>query len=208
MLGVMRATAVLVGVAVTAAAAAAPRPHGKVVRVERQRSTTLPPRTCEIHTDGAGVCFGAEPIVGDLVMVMDENGVIAETKVTEAKPFSTGSGSSQVCTALWTVKSELVRGDLTNVSQRNFGFVDPEIQPRKGRIFPKDQFPPSPSGDATDVVMIVMDRDGDRTADVVVVQSNCDGTSSVGGGACLDAWARVKGRMVRVQQTNFSTCGI
>jgi hypothetical protein len=193
---------------VVSTAAAAPRPHGKVVRVERQRSTSSPPRTCEIHTDGAGVCFGAEPLVGDLVMVMDENGVIAETKVVEAKPFSTGAGSNQVCTALWNVKSELLRGDLAAVSSRNFGFVDPEIQPRKGRIFAKDQFPPSPSGDPNDVVMIVMDRDGDRTPDVVIVQSNCDGTNAGGGGACLDAWSRVKGRMVRVQQTNFATCGI
>ncbi len=198
---------VLVGVAISAASAA-PRPHGKVVRVERQRAANSPPRVCEIHVDGAGVCFGAEPIVGDLVMVMDENGVVATTKVTEAKPFQTGSGSNQVCNALWNVKSELVRGDLTSVSSRNFGVVDAEIHPQKGRIFAKDQFPASPSGDANDVVMIAVDREGDRSADIIVVQSNCDGTSPGGSGACLDTWSRVKSRMVRVQQTNFATCGI
>lgn len=199
---------VLVGAAVSVAgAAAAPRPNkGKVVRVERQRAANAPPRVCEIHVDGGGVCFGAEPLVGDLVMVMDENGVVAETKISEAKAFQTGS--NQVCNALWNVKSELVRGDLTNVSSKNFGVVDAEIHPQKGRIFLKDQFPPSPSGDANDVVMIAVDREGDRTADIVVVQSDCDGANSGGGGACLDAWARVKGRMVRVQQTNFATCGI
>ncbi len=187
------------------AAAAAPRPpKGKVVRVERQRAANTPPRICEIHIDGAGVCFGAEPMTGDLVMVMDENGVVAETKITEAKPFQTGA--SQVCMALWNVKSELVRGDLTGVSTRNFGVVDAEIHPQKGRVHPKDNVA-SPSGDASDVVMIAVDREGDRTPDIIVVQSNCDGTSQ-GGGACLDAWARVKGRMVRVQQTNFATCGI
>jgi hypothetical protein len=202
----MRVLAVLLVGAAISAASAAPRPHGKVVRVERQRATNAPPRICEIHVDGAGVCFGAEPLVGDLVMVMDENGVVAETKISEAKPFSTGS--NQVCTALWNVKSELVRGDLTNVSSRNFGVVDAEIHPQKGRVFAKDQFPPSPSGDANDVVMIVVDREGDHTADIIVAQSNCDGSSPGSGGACLDAWARVKGRMVRVQQTNFATCGI
>ncbi len=197
---------VLVGVAVSAASAA-PRPHGKVVRVERQRGSTAPPRVCEIHTDGGGVCFGSEPLVGDIVMVMDENGVVAETKISEAKPFQTGSGN-QVCNALWNVKSELVRGDLASVSARNFGVVDAEIHPQKGRIFGKDQYPPSPSGDANDVVMIAVDREGDKKADIIVVQSNCDGANQGGGGACLDAWARVKGRMIRVQQTNFATCGL
>lgn len=194
---------VLVGSAISAATAA---PRGKVVRVERQRSSNAPPRVCEIHVDGTGVCFGAEPRVGDLVMVLDENGVVAETRVTEATPFQTGS--SQACTALWNVKSEVVRGDLATVSSRNFGVVDGEIHAQKGRIIPKDQYPPAPSGDANDVVMIAVDREGDRTADIILVQSNCDVASGGSGGACLDAWARVKGRMVRVQQTNFATCGI
>lgn len=205
----MRAVAaVLVGAAFSVAVAA-PRPQtkgkGKVVRVERQRSSIAPPRVCEIQIDGSGICFGAEPIAGDLVMVMDENGVVAETKITEATPFSTGG--TQICNALWNVKSELVRGDLAQVSSRNFGVVDAEIHPQKGRVLPKDQVQ-SPSGDTSDNVMIVIDRDGDRTPDIVVVQSNCDGTNAMGGGACLDSWARVKGRLIRVQQTNFATCGL
>lgn len=196
-------TVVLVG-AVASAAVAAPRPHGKVVRVERQRASSAAPRICEVHVDGSGVCFGAQPMVGDLVMVMDENGVIAETKVSEALAFQTSS--TMTCNALWNIKSDLVRGDLANVSSRNFGVVDPEIHPRKGHTLSKDLFPPSPSGDAADIVMIAVDRDGDRSADIIVTQSNCDNTGA--GGTCLDAWTRQKGRMVRVQQTNFATCGI
>lgn len=200
---------VLVGAAAAVAAAAPrpPKPHGKVIRVERQRSSNSPPRVCEIHTDGGGVCFGAEPVIGDLVMVMDENGVVAETKIIEATAFATGA-NNQVCNALWNVKSDVVRGDLANVSARNFAVIDAEIHPQKGRIVSKEQPPPSPSGDASDVVMIAVDRDGDRTADIIVVQSNCGGLAPGGGGACLDSWARVKGRMIRVQQTNFATCGI
>ncbi|MFN0252335.1 MAG: hypothetical protein ACKV2T_36000 [Kofleriaceae bacterium] len=196
---------VLVG-AVVSTAAAAPRPHrGKVVRVERSRAADTPPRVCEIHTDGSGVCIGTEPAIGDVVMVMNDSGVVAETKITEATGFSTGG--NQVCGALWNVKSDLLRGDLTNLTARNFGVVDAAIHPQKGRIVGKDQTPVSP-GDASDAVIVAVDRDGDRTADIIVVQSNCDGLSPGGGGACLDSWARVKGRMVRVQQTNFATCGI
>jgi hypothetical protein len=197
---------VLVGATAFGLATAAPRPHkGKVVRVERSRAANAPPRVCEIHTDGSGVCIGAEPGIGDVVMVMNDSGVVAETKITEAAGFATGS--NQVCGALWNVKSDLLRGDLTNVTARNFGVVDAEIHPQKGRIVGKEQTIVSP-GDPSDTVIVAVDRDGDRTADIIVVQSNCDGLAPGGGGACLDSWARVKGRMVRVQQTNFATCGI
>ncbi len=196
---------VLVGAAVSVAAAA-PRPKGKVIRVERSRSSSAPPRVCEVHTDGAGVCFGTEPAIGDIMMVLDESGVIAETRITDATSFSTG-GINQTCNALWNVKSRVVRGDLANVTSRNFGIVDAEIHPQRGRVL-KDQLPPSPSGDPSDVVMIAVDRDGDRDPDILVVQSNCDGLALATSGSCLDSWARVKGRMVRVQQTNFATCGI
>lgn len=203
----MRVVLAMLVAAVVTTAAAAPRSHGKVVRVERQRAASSPPRICEVHTDASGVCFGAEPLVGDVVMVMDENGVIAETKISEATPFRTGGTGT--CNALWNIKSELLRGDLTNVSARNFGVVDAEIHPQKGRILDKDKLAlPSPSGDPNDVVMIVVDRDGDRTPDIIVAQSNCDNQNQAGAGSCLDAWSRVKGKMVRVQQTNFATCGL
>ena len=41
-------------------------------------------------------------------------------------------------------------------------------------------------------VVVAVDRDGDRTADIVLTQNACDGASPVPGGSCIDEWARVK----------------
>lgn len=39
---------------------------------------------------------------------------------------------------------------------------------------------------------VAVDRDGDRTADIVLTQNACDGAGPVPGGSCIDEWARVK----------------
>jgi len=186
-------------------AAAAPRAKGKVVRVERQRGTAVTPRVCDVRADKAGTCLGPEPQIGEVIIVLDENGVIAEARITEAVAFSTGG--SNACQSLWNIKTEVVRGDLTTIPLRTIGVVDPEVHPRKGRMLPKEQFPPPPSGRSDEQVVVAVDRDGDRTADIVLTQNSCDGSSAVQGGSCIDEWARVNGRLIKVQQTNFATCG-
>jgi len=195
---------VLVG-AFALPATAAPRPKGKVVRIERQRGTAVTPRVCDVRADKAGTCLGPEPTIGELITVLDETGVIAEVRISEATAFSTGGNNA--CQSLWNIKTEVVRGDLTSIPMRTIGVVDPEVHPRKGRMMPKEQFPPPPSGRNDEQVVVAVDRDGDRTADIVLTQNACEGTGSVPGGSCIDEWARVNGRLVKVQQTNFATCG-
>ena len=186
-------------------AAGAPRARGKVVRVERQRGTAVTPRVCDVRADRAGTCLGPEPTIGELITVLDETGVIAEVRISEATAFSTGG--SIACQSLWNIKTEVVRGDLTSIPLRTIGVVDPDLHPRKGRMLPKEQFPPSPSGRSDEQVVVAVDRDGDREADIVLTQNTCDGAGPVPGGSCIDEWARVNGRLVKVQQTNFASCG-
>jgi hypothetical protein len=186
-------------------ATGAPRAKGKVVRVERQRGTAVTPRVCDVRADKAGTCLGPEPALGELITVLDENGVIAEVRITEAVAFSTGG--TNACQSLWNIKTEIVRGDLASIPLRTIGVVDPEVHPRKGRMMPKEQFPAPPSGRNDEQVVVAVDRDGDRTADIVLTQNTCDGVSPVPGGSCIDEWARINGRLVKVQQTNFATCG-
>jgi len=186
-------------------AAGAPRAKGKVIRVERQRGTAVTPRVCDVRADKAGTCLGPEPQIGEVITVLDENGVIAEVRIVEAVAFSTGG--SNACQSLWNIKTEVVRGDLTTIPLRTIGVVDPEVHPRKGRMMPKEQFPLPPSGRSDEQVVVAVDRDGDRTADIVLTQNACDGTNAVQGGSCIDEWARVNGRLIKVQQTNFATCG-
>jgi hypothetical protein len=53
------------------------------------------------------------------------------------------------------------------------------------------------------VPAVGFDRDGDHIADIILSQSSCDGSGSM----CIEEWLRVEGRMVRVHQVNFQTCG-
>jgi hypothetical protein len=205
MLGGMRlVTMVLVG-AIALPATGAPRVRGKVVRIERARGTAATPRVCDVRADKGGTCLGSEPVIGEVVTVLDETGVIAEVRIVEAAAFSTGG--TNPCLSLWNIKTEVVRGDLASIPMRTIGIVDPEVHPRKGKMLPKEQFPSPPSGRSDEQVVVAVDRDGDRTADILLTQNQCDGTSPIPGGSCIDEWARVGGRMIRVQQTNFATCG-
>ncbi len=122
--------------------------------------------------------------------MLDENGVIAEVRITEAAAFSTGG--SNACQSLWNIKTEIARGDLASIPLRTTGVVDPEVHLRKGRMMPKEQFPQLPSGCSNEQVVVAVDRDGDRTADIVLTQNASDGASPVPGGSCIDEWARVK----------------
>lgn len=186
-------------------ATGAPRARGKVVRVERPRGTAVMPRVCDVRADRAGTCLGPEPALGELITVLDETGVIAEVRITEATAFSTSGASA--CQSLWNIKTEVVRGDLTSIPLRTIGVVDPDVHPRKGRMLPKEQFPQPPSGRSDEQVVVAVDRDGDGEADIVLTQTTCDGSGLVPGGSCIDEWARVNGRLVNVQQTNFASCG-
>ncbi|MBA3455264.1 MAG: hypothetical protein H0T42_19390 [Deltaproteobacteria bacterium] len=180
-----------------------PRARGKVIRVERQRGTAVTPRVCDVRADKAGTCLGPQPTIGEVITVLDETGVIAEVRISEATAFSTGG--STACQSLWNIKTEVIRGDLASIPLRTIGVVDPEVHPRKGRMMSKEQFPAPPSGRTDEQVVVAVDRDGDRTPDIVLTQAPCDQASP--GGSCIDEWARVNGRLVKVQQTNFSSCG-
>ena len=192
----------LLVVALMATAAAAPRPRGKVVRVERKRGNNVVPRICDVQPDRTGNCFGDEPKPGDIVTLLDETGITGEVRITEVVQFALAGRASKGCEGLWSIKHEVLRGDLSNVGARTMGVVDPAMHPRNGRLIPKDQLQPS-SGSTDEVPQIGIDRDGDHVADLILSQSSCGGSGSM----CIEEWLRVEGRMVRVHQVNFQTCG-
>jgi hypothetical protein len=189
-----------------AAGAPRSRPAGKVVRVERNRGTTAIPRVCDVRPSGAGTCIGTEPVPGELIVVLDETGMIAQVRILQATGYSTGGPIA--CDSLWAIKTELVRGDLSNVALRAVGVVDPELQPRKARVLAKERYPAAPSGRPDEHVVVAVDRDGDREPDIVLTQSSCDGSGSFVGGACVDQYSRIAGRLVRIQHSSFANCGL
>ena len=201
--GMSRARYVVAAIALCAVtSSAAPRPKGKVVRVERRRASNVTPRICDVQADKTGNCFGEEPKVGDLITLLDDSGVVGEARIIEVQPFALAGRGSKGCDGLWSVRTELLRGDLSNSIGRTMGVVDPAMHPRLGKLVPKEQLQP-PSGRSDEIPAIGFDRDGDRTADIVLSQSTCDGQGSM----CIEEWLRIDGRMVRVHQINFQTCG-
>ena len=179
------------------------RPRGKVVRVERQRGTSAPPRICDVQADKNGNCFGTEPKAGDIITLVDENGIVGEARITETAAFALAGRANKGCDGLWSVKTEMLRGDLATMVGRTMGLIDPGLNPRLGRMIPKEQLT-APSGRSDEVPAVGFDRDGDRVADVILSQSTCDGSGSM----CIEEWLRVDGKMVRVHQVNFQNCGL
>ena len=207
MLGDMtRASLLVVVCALAQPALGAPRQPGKVVRVERTRVSGSTPRICDVQPDKTGNCFGPEPVIGDIIMLVDESGVIGEARVIEISAFALNgraSNPAKGCEGLWSVKTDLLRGDLSNSISRTVGVIDPGMSPRSGRMIPKEQLSP-PSGRTDDNPAFGFDRDGDRIADIVLTQTSCDGAGSM----CIEEWVRVKGEMKRVHQVNFQNCGL
>lgn len=194
---------VLVGAVALPAQAA---PSGKVVRVERARGAMVIPRVCDMQADKTGLCLGTQPLPGEVVMVLDETGVIAQARIIEVTAFATGTAAG--CNALWRIKTDVVVGDLSAIPMRTIGVVDPEVHPHKARMYAQASLPPHPNGSSSEKVLAAIDRNGDGSPDIVLTQTTCDdGAGQSGSGMCVDEWARVAGKMTKVQQTNFSACG-
>jgi hypothetical protein len=203
--GMVRLALVLVAAVYVVPAMAAPRARGKVVRVERTRSATIAPRICDVRGDRGGTCLGTQPQLGDVVNLLDETGVVAQARIADVTPVSASSRTT-TCESMWTIRTDVVRGDLSGLTPRTLGVVDPDLHLQRAHLVPRDQLPPSPTGRDDDTVLAAIDRDGDRTADLVLTQTTCE--ASLGGGLCLEQWARIDGRFKRVQQTNFASCGM
>lgn len=178
-------------------------PRGRVVRVERKRGPGPPPQICDVSADKGGNCFGDEPKVGDTIVLLDESGAVGEARIVETSAFMLAGRGTKACEGLWSIKTELVRGDLTSSLGRTMGLVDPTMSARRGHLMPKDQLT-SPSGRTDDMPAVGFDRDGDKVADVVLSQTTCDGAGSM----CIEEWVRTGGRMVMVRQVNFANCGL
>jgi hypothetical protein len=197
--GVSRLTGLVFVIGSTAAVAG---PAGRVVRVERAGGTSVAPRLCELRGD-AGTCVGDEPKVGEIIVVLDEQHVIAEVQIVAA-PTVVAS-----CANLWTVKTRPSRGAVSD--GEGIGVIDPSLDLRRAHVLDKSHLPASPSGLAGDEVWRAIDRDGDGAADIVFTHYSCDSAGAlVSGGAqyCLDIWSRTHTRMARTTQLNFAQCNI
>lgn len=190
---VSRLAFVLVAAMAVSAVAA---PHGRVVRVERARaSVNVIPIVCvELRAD-AGICIGAQPQIGDTIVVVDEQKTIAEMRVTTAQMYL------PKCEMIWSISGEVVRGDLSQGNRRkSLGLIDPLLDRRTGRRIEEDKLTAPEPGAR---VGFAVDRDGDSAADVLVTSSSCGGGN---GEDCIDIWTRRDKQLAKVWSTNLKNC--
>jgi len=183
-------------------AAAVATAGGRVIRVERTGGSNVSPRLCEVRGD-AGTCVGDEPKPGQAVIFFDEHRVVAEVQIVEAV------SAAASCPTLWTVKTRAVRGSVAESD--GIGVIDPSLNLGRAHALERGHLPASPSGLPGEEVWRAIDRDGDGTADVVFTRYSCDAAGRplpAGAAYCIDIWARMRAKMIRTTQLNFSHCNI
>lgn len=194
---------------VPCARAAPPGAHGRVIRVERPRTARLAPRMCDVRSAAEGICLGAQPQRGEIVTLLDERGRVGEVRIIEVGPFAIGARAPlDGCASLWSIKTDLLSGDLATTDTQRIGVIDPGLDPRRARVIPRDQLPAAPSGRDDDKVMAALDRNGDAVADFLLTGGPCDGAAGGSTGTCLHAWTLDQATLVRVQQLDLSSCGL
>jgi hypothetical protein len=186
---------------ILAVAVASASPSGKVIRIERPRSSLkAPPLICTITPDLRGTCLGRQPKLGDMVHLVDESTTIAELEIRKFEPVNTR------CETVWKIVTEVKTGSVgSGRSIRAFGVVDPELTPHSTKL-PESELGgiSLPGGNPHEQVIVGIDRDGDHQADILITAYKCDGSSTED---CLDVWSRDRDKMRRTSQgTNIMTC--
>jgi hypothetical protein len=193
----MKAVALMCLVSGVAVAA----PHGKVVRIVRDReSRASNPRLCEIESSGKGTCLG--PVhSGDLAIVVDAKSVVAQLRIDEVTIMQPS------CPSLVSVQGKFQGNGSFQKAGPAFGIIDGDVDPVRGRLILETGTTPSPNGH--DRVVIAIDRDGDQTADILMTQGACDAAGNSlpsGEPSCVDVWSRGIRGMTRVQHLNIASC--
>lgn len=189
----MRTGLVLVGIALSAQAGAAPR-AGKVVRIERRPSgLTGTPRYCTVSpSDMISYCITEKsPEVGDRLTVLDNQHVLGVIRVTHVQALPDGCQQNM----MWMTQGTLDSGDLSGAQGQMIATLDVPVDVRAARLLGVDKSPGGhPAG--TDTIFAI-DRNGDGHVDVEFVQYQCDdlGNQTINATAnCYEVWAAAAGR--------------
>jgi hypothetical protein len=182
---------VVLGLALCASAAAAPRP-GKVVRVEHEHALLGSPRLCEITPEtNQALCYGEKPIRGDKIAVVGETGVLGKLRIDEVDAIGLcGVGR-------WTVKVQVESGVAALGTVRVAYVIGLPDDASGARLVYVDRIPGDRPVGRDTVTAIDMNRD--RRADFAFVSYMCDergrptqGTQSLSAASteCQELWRR------------------
>ena len=174
--------AIVVVATAPAAAAPAPRP-GHTVRVERAlHRATGNPRFCVVPTLGEqlGYCFGAAPVVGEPIEIVDINHYIGRVHATQVESFRTCKGDGSI----WQVQLEADGELATDVDLRQVaGLIDVPVDTRRAHLVNVEHAPPDVK---TMEMGLGADTDGDGHIDIEFVLAPCDVPNAHG--QCFEVW--------------------
>lgn len=197
-------------VAYAVSAAAAPKPRkgrrtrGKVVRVERnQPRVASTANLCSLYDADVGYCR-LEVGVGDVGLVIDEQGLAGPAAITSVSPVLDNCGT----TVTWNIEidmSRLTRRDYAYNAVLLFGKPlddSAHLLPPRG---------PAPADRPQEQVTSVIDDDGDNQGDLMVTQYGCDepgvGTASRRPSmTCYDTWIEVRDEWRHARTDTQRTC--
>jgi hypothetical protein len=203
----MRSALILVALALSASAGAAPR-AGKVVRVERKtQGFSGQPRFCAVHQgDLYGHCIGTkEPEVGERLTAIDQNRVLAVLRVTLVQPYDSGCHD----TSQWMIQTVVDSGDVSGVRGTILGVADVPLDPSRAHTVVVDH---TPTGHAAGMDQtFAIDSNNDGAVDVEFIQFPCDdsGTASMTAptSTCHEVWANLAGKSLeRLRHDRFRAC--
>ncbi|MBA3500825.1 MAG: hypothetical protein H0T65_10650 [Deltaproteobacteria bacterium] len=194
---------------VGAAALAWAAPHGKVVRVERNRGIKAVPRLCDIQALAKeGLCVG-QPNSGERIALIDQDRGIAvrefriEQALGAADPFVC-SGASPI---VFKIKGSLTSGDPDVIadSGRIIGLRNLALDPKVARVM-KEQLVPGSQERAE----LALDVDGNGSVDYMLVRYACDDANNPSPTSdrrfCFDTYLERAGKLVKAHTDNIQIC--
>ena len=205
--GMLRLGCVVLVVATAVAAWAAP--HGKVVRVERNRGMKAVPRLCEVQpTAKEGVCVG-QPNTGDRVALIDQDRGIAvgefriDSSAGAADPFV----CSGVTPLVFKIKGAVTSGDPDVIadSGRIIGLRNLSLDSKVARVL-KDQTVPG----TQDRAELALDIDGNGSVDYMLFRYPCDDANNPAPNNdrrfCFDTYLERGTKLVKAHTDNIQIC--
>lgn len=156
---------------------------GKVVRVERGRAGAVgTPRLCPNVQGTYVTCPGRAPAVGEVGVIVNEQGAVGAARVSAVVPIFDGCGNE----ASWNATLEVTRGD-----PQTFGWQAHLLlewpRAERLRVIPDNGQYVLPQG-RNEWLMAGLDGDGDHQADHAVTMFACDPTGRPGQGASCVAY--------------------
>ena len=192
------------------ATSAVAAPRGRVVRVDRSRGQSVPPRLCVLmDTPGKLLCVG-EARAGDAVSFLDSG---TGELLGEARIDSAGSGSRMAACAgkapvLFDVSATLVSGSADLLGRSRTVALRGLSLPRHAHGVPEYKVPEERQAET---LQIAIDTDGDSRVDTALYNYACDEQGRVASGGtsdrqCFDTYQERGGRLVRTHQDLLELC--